>query len=67
MNNWKLVYKKVGHFLTDTNWIDEATARKWFDQLKADGSCMWCELHYSGDFPDKEYDNEDIIVDEFFR
>jgi hypothetical protein len=67
MNNWKLTYKKVGYFITSTRWTDEPTARKWFDQLKADASCDWCELIYSGDFPDKEYDSEEIIVEEYYR
>ena len=60
MNNWKLKYKKVGHFITTTNWIDEATAQSWFSQLEADASCTWCELLCN--------DGEcDCIMKEFYR
>ena len=60
MNAWKLKYKKVGHFATMTNWMDEPTARNWFSQLKADSSCDWAELIYN----DEE---DDILMDEFVR
>ncbi len=60
MKNWKLKYKKHGHFATMTNWLDQKTAENWYAQLEADESCSWCELIYNpGD--------NDYIMDEFFR
>ncbi len=60
MKNWKLKYKKVGHFATMTNWLDEQTARNWYEQLKENESCSWCELIFnSGD--------DECIMDEFLR
>ena len=60
MDNFKLKYKRVGHFITVTNWMDERTARTWFDQLTEDLSCTWCELIYNPE-------DEDHIIDEFVR
>lgn len=62
MENWKLKYKKVGHFATMTNWLDQETACNWFDQMSKDMNVTWCELIYAS-----EIDNDELIMDEFVR
>lgn len=64
MNAFKLKYKKNGICqigkVTVTNWTTEQQARSWYNQLKEDSTCEWCELIYNpGD--------EDYIMDEFVR
>jgi hypothetical protein len=61
MDNWKLKYKKVGHFATMTNWLDMETACSWFDQMEKDLGVTWCELIYTSD------DGNELIMDEFVR
>lgn len=61
MDNFKLRYKRTSNLSPIiTNWMDEHTARTWFDQLSEDLSCTWCELIYNPE-------NEDHIIDEFIR
>lgn len=61
MNAFKLRYKKNDSmFVKVTDWMTEDVAREWFDQLKANEKCEWCELLYTPE--DEEY-----ILDEFVK
>ena len=60
MNNFKLKYKSIGKSPAVTNWLDERTARTWFDQLSNDCGCAWCELICNDG-------SEDVIMDEFVQ
>ena len=61
MNAFKLRYKKNDSMsAVVTNWMTEDVAREWFDQLKANEKCEWCELLYTPE--DEEY-----ILDEFVK
>lgn len=60
MKAFKLKYQKIKSGVTLSVWLTEQDARTWFDLLKADSNCLWCELLYTPE--DTEY-----IMDEFVR
>lgn len=67
MNDFYVLYKKEYRTTGRTTWLDKATARNWFDQLKADPECEWCQLLSVASSYEAEYDNEEYIVDEYVR
>lgn len=60
MNAFQLKYKMVDSAARLSDWMTEELARGWFDQLKANNKCAWCELLYTPE-------DEKFVLDEFVK
>lgn len=71
MDDFKLKYEMLDGGVKVTEWMTEQKARMWFDQLKKNSKCVWCELLYSPvDYEyisSEDYIDEEQIVDEFMK
>jgi hypothetical protein len=60
MNAYQIKYKMAVGAAKLSDWMTEEKARTWFEQLRANDNCVWCELIYTPE-------DESYIVDEFVK